>query len=320
MTPTPAGAWAAEHLPGLPLLKPEDVNEPAAIASVRALGNEARGGGARGDLAWVVIAYGQKLSRPLIDGVFAVNLHGSLLPRWRGAAPINHAILAGDAVSGNSVITIADRMDAGLVLGRSEPPVPIEPWMTAGDLHAALAADGPGVVLKVLPDRGVARACTHARGEARGQPQDESLVTRARKLSRADGWINFAAGAEACRRRVHGLTPWPGVSIQLGGTGVPPVIATNGAGVPPVGQTTIKLLRVEVTDANHEGKIGTILDPAAGLVQCGGGTALRLLEVQPAGKRAMTWSDFVHGHAVQAGAVLRSEIAAPAAPQGGTSC
>jgi methionyl-tRNA formyltransferase len=314
LTPTAVAGWAAEHLPSVPVLKPEDVNNPAIVERIRRLGafEPAPRDHLATDLppAWVVVAYGQKLSRELLDGIFAVNLHGSLLPRWRGAAPINHAILAGDEATGNSVITIADRMDAGLVLGRSEPPIRIEPWMTAGELHDVLAEDGPGVVLRVLAEREKAGQDWTRMGE----PQDESLVTRAGKLSRADGWIDFADGAEACRRRIHGLTPWPGVTVVVDrGTGVPPVnIAHRGPGVPPV---TIKLLRVEVADANSQGEIGSIADAAAGIVRCGGGGgkggALRLLHVQPAGKRAMTWSDFVHGHAVEDGSVLRSEVAPP---------
>src|SRR5262245_32820260 len=138
MTPTPVGAWATSNLSGVPLLKPAKVNDPAIVAQVRAV--PAR--------AWVVIAFGQKLGRPLLEGAFAVNLHASLLPRWRGAAPINAAILAGDAQTGNSVITLADRMDAGLVLAQSRRD--IEPEQTAGELHDLLAADGPALISSVL--------------------------------------------------------------------------------------------------------------------------------------------------------------------------
>ncbi|XOV74482.1 MAG: methionyl-tRNA formyltransferase [Phycisphaerales bacterium] len=124
LTPTPIGAWAEEHLPSVPLLKPENVNEADQLDLVRSFDvgspDERRGG-------WVVIAFGQKLSKRLLADRFAINLHASLLPRWRGAAPINHAILAGDSVTGNSVITLADRMDAGLVLGQSERPSPSKP-------------------------------------------------------------------------------------------------------------------------------------------------------------------------------------------------
>ena len=104
LTPTPIGAWAAEHLPHVPLLKPGRVSDPESLEQVRAFPAD----------AWVVIAYGQKLSPALLADRFAINLHASLLPRWRGAAPINWAILQGDSQTGNSVITLADRMDAGV--------------------------------------------------------------------------------------------------------------------------------------------------------------------------------------------------------------
>jgi len=110
LTPTPIAAWAAQSLAHVPLIQPATVNEPAVRDSLRALDAD----------AWVVIAFGQKLGRALLEGKFAVNLHASLLPRWRGAAPIHAAILAGDAITGNSVITLADKMDAGLVLGQSQ--------------------------------------------------------------------------------------------------------------------------------------------------------------------------------------------------------
>ena len=273
LTPTPAGAWAAEHLPGVPLLKPERVNEPGVVGQIR---------GVEAD-AWVVIAFGQKLGRPLLADRFAINLHASRLPRWRGAAPINAAILAGDAATGNSVITLAERMDAGLVLGQSERE--IGPATTAGELHDLLAADGPGLVLRVLAE--------HASGALQALEQDEALVTLAPKLSRADSWVDFRATAEECRRRINGLSPWPGVQAMLDGL-------------------PLKLLRAQ---AERRGEMpathaittipGTLLDPAAGLIACGRGV-LRLLEVQPANKRAMAWADFARGRALGAGLVLES--------------
>src|SRR5262249_39683557 len=129
----------------------------------------------------------------------------SLLPRWRGAAPINAAILAGDARTGNSVITLADRMDAGLVLAQTRRE--IGPELTAGDLHDLLAADGPALVSSVLDAK--------AGGAAGGKPQDESQITIAPKLSKSAGWIDFNADTESCRRRIHGLTPWPGVTVRF---------------------------------------------------------------------------------------------------------
>jgi methionyl-tRNA formyltransferase len=272
LTPTPIAQWAAaratDRCPerSVPLVKVERVNEPSVIAQLRGYGAD----------AWVVVAFGQKLSKPLLDGVFAINLHGSLLPRWRGAAPLNAAVLAGDAESGNSVITLADRMDAGLVLGQSRRS--IDPMQTAGELHDQLAADGPALVEDVLSRR--------AAGTLRGEAQDESLVTLAPKLSKADGWIDLSEGAEACRRRVHGLTPWPGVTVTFRGE-------------------PIKLLRVKPAACAAESGVGSMMDVEGGVVSCGPGReALTLLQVQRPGRKAVNWADFARGAHVRSGEVV----------------
>ena len=264
--PNPIGAWAAEavetgRLAPEQVFKPESVNDPALRDHIRGFEVD----------AWVVIAFGQKLSRRLLEDRFAINLHASLLPRWRGAAPINAAILAGDAETGNSVITLADRMDAGLVLGQSRPPYPprrIEPQLTAGALHDLLAADGPALMLDVLQQR--------AEGRLAPLEQDESLVTVAPKLSKADGWVDFGQPAEAVRRRIHGLTPWPGATVEFRGE-------------------PLKLLRAEVVDGFASGLApGAIAEPEEGVVACAQGE-LRVLETQPAGGRKMMWSEFARG-------------------------
>lgn len=270
LTPTPIGLWASEHLPCVALLKPEKVNEPEVLSRVRAFAAD----------AWVVIAFGQKLSPALLADRFAVNLHASLLPRWRGAAPINHAVLAGDAETGNSVITLADRMDAGLVLGQSRRRV--LDLLTAGELHDKLAEDGPALVLDVLS--------RHAAGTLTPVTQDESRVTLAGKLSRADGWVDFTDDAEACRRRINGLNPWPGLAANLNGVELKllKALAERDAGDRPV---------------CHSGSAlpGEVIDRDQGLIACGEATILRLLEVQPAGKKPMAWHSFVMGNPVSVG-------------------
>ena len=271
LTPTPIAQWASEHAPAVRLFKPLKVNVPEVVAELRGLGAK----------AWVVIAFGQKLGAGLLEGVFAINLHASLLPRWRGAAPINAAILAGDAESGNSVITLADRMDAGEVLGQSHRA--IEPLDTAGELHDALAEDGPGLVLDIL--------ASHEQGTVTRRTQDESLVTLASKLSKEDGWVDFSADADDCRRRVHGLTPWPGVTVLLSEDG-------TGPGAP------LKVQRVKVEPQSSQELPGRLVDARAGLVACGAGTILRLLEVQPPGKRCMAWDEFARGRRLGEGARL----------------
>ena len=267
LTPTPIGAWAAEKLPTVPLLKPERINAPEIVAQIRGFNAD----------GWVVIAYGQKLGAPLLSGVFAINLHASLLPRWRGAAPIQSAILSGDTQTGNSVITLADRMDAGLILAQSHRA--IDPPMTAAELHDLLAADGPALVEQVLHK--------HLARTLEARTQDESEVTIASKLTKDDGVIDFDQKADFLRRQIHALTPWPGVAVVFGGFG-------------PAGQAAstlaqVKLLRVESTDLKHEQDPGVLLDPGFGTISCGHHTVLRVTDLQPAGKRPMSWEDFVRG-------------------------
>ena len=247
MTPTPVGAWAEGA--GLPLLKSESVSRED-IGRVRAVECD----------AWVVIAFGQKLSQDLLADRFAVNLHASLLPRWRGAAPINHAILAGDAATGNSVITLAEKMDAGLVLGQSERAIGSS--QTTGELHDLLAGDGPDLVERVLAE--------HLSGTLEGAVQDESLVTLAGKLDKKrDGWVDFSQTAEECRCRVNGLSPWPSATVRFRGE-------------------ALKLLRAERSGVSAE-EAGVIVDAANGIVSCADG-CVRILEAQAPGKPAMEWA------------------------------
>jgi len=261
LTPTPVGAWAEDA--GLPLLKSESVSNED-IDAVRAVGSD----------AWVVIAFGQKLSQGLLADRFAVNLHASLLPRWRGAAPINHAILAGDAVTGNSVITLAEKMDAGLVLGQGERA--IEPSHTTGELHDLLADDGPDLVEEVL-----------AKHEARTLDplrQDESLVTLAGKLDKKrDGWVDFAQSAQECRCRINGLSPWPSATVSFRGK-------------------ALKLLRAEPA-AGEAQEAGVIVDAAGGVVSCADG-CVRILEAQAPGKPAMEWARVAQSLSIEDGETL----------------
>ncbi len=267
LSPTPIASEAESLMPGVEVLKPEKVNTPDVRDPIRDYEVD----------AWVVIAFGQKLGQKLLDDRFAINLHASLLPRWRGAAPINAAILAGDETTGVSVITLADEMDAGSVLGQASRQ--LDPSLTIGELHDVLAQDGVEVVADVLE--------RYQAGTLEPVEQDADSVTFAPKLSKADGWIDFNDSAHACRDRVHGLTPWPGVSISLAGV-------------------SLKLGRVAAHLQDHGAAPGTLID-ASGLVACGHGTALRLITVQPAGKKPMDFTAFANGRSLAAGEVATSE-------------
>ena len=269
-TPTPISEFALAH--GLPLLRTEDCNSPEAGARIRGAAADAAArahasGRPQPGGAMVVIAFGQKLGPALLDGLFAINLHGSLLPRWRGAAPVQRALMEGDRVAGVSVISLAERMDAGVVY--AEAPRAIGSRETAGELHDALAALGPDVVGTVLAQ--------WKSGTAAPSVQDESRATRARKLSRADAWVDVTHPAWQVRARVNGLNPWPGCSALVDGRSVvlrrcEEVVAgaAMGAGKP----------------------FGTL--ESDGTLWCGEG-AVRILEVQPPGGRTMEFGAWVRG-------------------------
>jgi methionyl-tRNA formyltransferase len=269
-TPTPVSEFALVR--GLPLLRPEDCNAPAESATIRdaavaAAARAAQAGRRQPGPAFVVIAFGQKLSRPLLDGVFAINLHGSLLPRWRGAAPVQRALMEGDPVAGATVIGLAERMDAGLVY--AEEPLAIGARQTAGELHDALSELGPGLVGGVLR--------SWMRGDVQGRTQDESRATRARKLSRADAWVDLSMPADRVRARINGLNPWPGCSLSVDGA---PIIVR----------------RCEESAGAAAGAAGGAPGALAadGTLRCGSG-AVRLLEVQAPGARALAFADWARG-------------------------
>lgn len=256
---TPIAARAAEL--GLPLRAPENANQPEEIAAIRAVGAD----------AFVVIAFGQKLSPALLAGTFAINLHASLLPAYRGAAPINWAMIDGCDVTGVSVIGLAERMDAGLVYARRA--LSIDPGETAGELHDRLAALGPEAVLSTLD--------AFAADRLSGESQEEPRATRARKLTKADERLDLASlDASAARARIHGLSPWPGSAMLFEGK-------------------RVRILRVrDLPDDRENAAPGTIL--ADGSVQCRRGR-LQLLEVQPEGGRPMPLADFRNGRRFEAG-------------------
>ena len=259
MAATPVGRYAAEH--GLATIKPGDVNDADTLGRLRQ---------ARAD-ALVIIAFGQKLGRELVDGVFAVNLHASLLPKYRGAAPVAWAIINGEAETGVSVITISQRIDAGDVLGRRATP--IDPRETAGELEERLAELGPQLMIETLEHFDT--------GKSDAQPQDDAGASRAPRLAKSDGTVHFDQAASAVRRRVHGLNPWPGCTVEFAGA-------------------ALKLNRVEIVDdPDPAGPPGQILMDHT--VACAPGR-LRLLDVQPPGGRAMTFEAYLRGHAGAGGA------------------
>jgi methionyl-tRNA formyltransferase len=278
LTPTPIAAWALEQ--GLEVLRTEDVNTPEFIRRVGGLGARAS----------VVIAFGQKLSEPLIGamGELAVNLHASLLPKYRGAAPINWAVIDGEPTTGVCVIGLAQKMDAGPVYASAA--LEVDPNETAGELHDRLASLGPGVVEKVLDDLEA--------GTLDPREQDHDKATKAKKLSKADGTVGFDQPCEKVRARVHGLTPWPGcrVSWWCKATGKTAVLTLGR-----VAAVADLSCFIGLESAGNKPTPGTVGEGYHVLTSDG---AVRLIEVQAPGTRMMPIADFAHGHRLAAGDVL----------------
>jgi methionyl-tRNA formyltransferase len=257
-TPCPVHRVALEL--GLPVRTParvrRDTAEHAAFAALEL------------DAA-IVAAYGLILPREMLEApkLGCLNIHASLLPRWRGAGPIQAAILAGDTESGITIMRMDEGLDTGPMLLRGATP--IGPRTTTPELHDALAEIGAPLVLRALAE------------QPAPVPQPENGVTYAPKLGKEDGRLNWAEDAEALDRRVRALNPWPGTYFRHG-------------------EDTLRVLEAEPAAGN--GTPGTVLDDSA-LIACGEG-ALRLLRLQRAGRAAMPAKDFLRGYALAPGDVL----------------
>ncbi len=260
-------AWALAH--GVPVLQPEKVRDGKLAAELRALAPE----------ILVVVAYGRILGEDLLQLAphGAVNVHASLLPRWRGAAPIQWAVAAGDPETGVTIMRVEAGLDTGpillqrvLAIGREE---------TAEALQARLSEAGAEALMEALP--------ALAAGTLVAVRQDDGQATLARILVKEDGRLDFArpAGELACR--VRGFTPWPGAYTVLGGK----VLKVHAARAAPGEGSGLAPGAVEAT--------------AEGLrVGCGGGSVLLLLEVQLEGRRRMAASELAKGQPLAPGLVL----------------
>jgi methionyl-tRNA formyltransferase len=251
---------------GVPALATEDVNDEAVVS--RLLGAGARLG--------VVAAFGQKIGPGILKGLpgGCINLHASLLPKYRGASPIHRAILNGDVVSGVTVFRLVEKMDAGPILTRAETF--IGESETAGELHDRMAKElGPRAVLEAV-------AMFEGGAVPAGEPQDESLVTRAPKFKKTDGIIDWSKPAAEVARQIHGMCPWPGATATF--------TSTQSGKTEPV-----TVLRAEVVEDVPAGEPGRMTDTLQ--VRCGSG-GISILEIKPAGSRAMAWRDFVNGRHV----------------------
>lgn len=311
-TPTKALAEAWGHV----VLQPAKIREESFLQAIRDLNP---------DLG-VVVAYGRILPDALlaIPRLGMINVHASILPRYRGAAPIQRAVLAGDAETGVTIMRVVTEMDAGPTFAVATVPIPLE--ATSGDMENTLSDLGAQLLLPVLDDL--------ARGGAVETPQDASQATHAAKITKAEGPIDWSASAETIHNKVRGLQPWPLASTHLSGhrlvlrrtTPLGPLGARSPFRHPDGARSPIH----HASDTNPERLIGDLapewrngdlapewrngdLTPgtpgtvvrAQGdelIVACGQGTALRVLEIQPEGRRTMTAREFLAGRGVAEGA------------------
>jgi methionyl-tRNA formyltransferase len=266
LKPSPVHQMAERF--GIPVLTPKTLRTEEAAAAFRAHA---------ADVA-VVVAYGMILPKTILDAPArgCLNLHASLLPRWRGAAPIQRAIMAGDAETGVVVMKMEEGLDTGPVAMIER--VGIGPDMTAGELHDRLARLGADLMVRAL--------AALSRGALTFTPQPAEGVTYAHKITNEEARIDWTRPAGVVHNQVRGLSPFPGAffEVDLG-----------------KGRERIKVLRTGLAEGS--GAPGTLLD-GTGVIACGSG-AVRLLQAQRAGKRATGGEEFLRGVRLAPGAVLR---------------
>lgn len=263
LRPSEVKALALEH--DLPVLQPPTLRTDQAQEALRELGAD----------VFVVVAYGLILPAAVLDTppLGCINVHFSLLPRWRGAAPVQWAILEGDARSGVAIMQMDPGLDTGPVL--EMVPEPIRPDDTSGTLAGRLADLGA----RLIPDV-VSRL-----DKLTAVPQPEDGVTYASKLTPEDAHIDWSRPAEVIRNRIRAFNPRPGTWSTLN-------------------TKRLKIWRAELTDQVSFGAPGTLVEADGGLQAATGSTALRLEEVQPEGKARMSTAEFLNGYRPEPGSRL----------------
>lgn len=262
---------------GIPVYQPESINTPEGIAQLRAW---------QPDLL-VVAAYGQILSTAVLATApyGGINVHASLLPKYRGAAPVAWAIYHGEQQTGVTIIQMSPQLDAGGILVQAA--VAISPEETAGELEARLALLGAQLVLHAIEQI--------AAGTAQPRPQDPAQVTKAPKLKKEDGLIDWRRTAEQVCHQVRAMQPWPTAYTFLHRAGKEPVRVLVHRAI-PLPTPAI---------GGWEAPPGACSAAAAAdqklVVWAGGSSQVEILELQPAGKRRMTAAEFLRGHPVQEG-------------------
>jgi methionyl-tRNA formyltransferase len=280
----------------LTVWSPDSVNAPEAQARIRTLA---------ADLL-VVCDYGEILRPETLSTtrLGGINLHGSLLPKYRGAAPVQWAILRGESETGNSVIQMTPGLDAGPLLAQERTP--IGPDEDAGQLEARLAVMGAQLVLKVINDL--------ERGMAKPIPQDAGQACKAPRLKKEQGAINWARPAQEIKNQVRALRPWPRAFTFWHRPGAEPVRLNIDRVSICSKELSLEASRGAGTAAQQWSAPGTILDATTRLVIATGDVPLEILELQPAGKRSMSAADFLRGYHVNVGARFAASNHARGAP------
>ncbi len=267
---TPVAAWAQDN--GLPFMETDNVNAPECVERIAAC---------RPDIL-VVIAFGQFIGENLINlpPYSAINVHASLLPKYRGAAPINWAILNGEDQTGITIFRLVKKMDAGPIVAQTAAQ--IRQNETAEQLHDKLAELAAPLLLDTLDQM--------ATGRAVYQPQDESKATFAPKLKKEDGLLDFSQTADLIQRKIRAFWPWPGAACQY--------IKKSTAKSEPVTIAAAEVIERQSTNTTP----GT-LDENLNII-CGKG-ALKITKLKPAGKALMDFKDFTNGRNTRPGDSFR---------------
>ncbi len=267
LSSTPAANWAKEH--SIPLMEIPDVNVSDIVNLIEQ---------ERPDLI-VVIAFGQKISQEVTDipPKGAINVHASLLPKYRGAAPINWAIINGDTETGISIITVAERMDAGDILAQCKTEIDGEE--SADQLHDRLAKLAAPLLVSTIDQI--------ADGTAIYAKQDEAAATRAPKLKKSDGFIDFNEPAGALHCKMLGFWPWPGVSA---------IYQSKQSGK----MERVIFAKADILKTDEPARLpaGTI-DENLNVI-CGK-DCLQIMQLKPENSRLMSYADFVNGRRVSPG-------------------
>lgn len=260
----PVASWAREH--GLSVMQPERVRDPTFLAEMREIAPAVA----------VVVAFGQIFPRDLLSlpRHGCINLHASPLPRWRGAAPIQAALAAGETRTGVTTMQMEAGLDTGPILLQEE--VEIGPAETAGELSPRLAAAGADLMVRTLERL--------AAGTLTARPQDDALATHAPRLTRESGRVDWTREARNIVNLWRAYRPWPGLTAELRGE-------------------PVKLVAVETVEEEPGEAVGTFLGLHEGslAVACGGGSVLGIRMLQRPGRKALPAADFANGERLRRG-------------------